>query len=97
MPLARAILAESESAGSPQTAQTDTVDVTESAKPELDSGDAGEQDAAQEYVLNTRSMKFHLPDCSGVAAMSESNRQDYTGSREELITQGYAPWVICQP
>lgn len=90
-------LAESESAGSPQTAQTDTVDVTESAKPELDSGDAGEQDAAQEYVLNTRSMKFHFPDCSGVAAMSESNRQDYTGSREELIAQGYAPCGICQP
>ena len=49
------------------------------------------------YVLNTSSKKFHLPDCSGVSSMSESNRQDYTGTREDLIAQGYSPCGICKP
>lgn len=50
-----------------------------------------------EYVLNTNSRKFHLPDCSGAANMSEANRQDYTGSRELLIAQGYEPCGQCDP
>ena len=49
------------------------------------------------YVLNTSSKKFHLPNCSGVSSMSESNRQDYTGTREDLIAQGYSPCGICNP
>ena len=58
------------------------------------SGSAEEQGT---YVLNTSSMKFHEPDCSGVASMSDANRQDYTGSRQDLIDQGYAPCGICKP
>lgn len=52
---------------------------------------------AMSYVLNTSSKKFHVPDCSGVASMKESNRQDFTGSREELIGEGYEPCGICKP
>ena len=58
------------------------------------SGSAEEQGI---YVLNTSSMKFHLPTCSGVESMSPSNRQDYTGSRQDLIDQGYSPCGICKP
>ena len=50
-----------------------------------------------DYVLNTRSMKFHLPDCSGVDRMNSANRQDYTGSRQDLLDQGYSPCGICDP
>ena len=55
------------------------------------------QAEGQHYVLNTRSMKFHLPECSGVATMSESNRRDYTGSRQALLDQGYSPCGSCNP
>lgn len=51
----------------------------------------------QEYVLNTNSMKFHYPDCSGVEKMSDSNRQDVTATRDELIARGYEPCGICNP
>ncbi len=50
-----------------------------------------------DYVLNTRSMKFHYPSCSGVSSMSESNRVDYTGTREELLAQGYSSCGRCNP
>ena len=59
--------------------------------------DAGQSGAGQHYVLNTSSMKFHLPDCPGVSNMSEQNKQEYTGSREELIAQGYSPCGTCDP
>lgn len=49
------------------------------------------------YVLNTRSMKFHLPACESVSAMSEHNKQEFTGTREELIAQGYTPCGNCKP
>ena len=50
-----------------------------------------------EYILNTNSKKFHLPDCSGVASMNPNNREDYTGDRQTLIDQGYEPCGICKP
>ena len=49
------------------------------------------------YILNTNSHKFHLPSCSSVDSMSEKNKEDYYGTREELIDQGYEPCGSCQP
>lgn len=49
------------------------------------------------YVLNKRSMKFHYPDCSGIRDMSPKNREDYTGTRDEVIAMGYSPCGICKP
>jgi DNA-entry nuclease len=56
-----------------------------------------EEAASCDYVLNTSSHKFHLPDCSGVSSMKAENRQDYTGDREDLIAQGYTPCGTCKP
>ncbi len=58
---------------------------------------AEEGEAAFTYVLNTRSGKFHDPGCSGAADIKEENRQTYTGSREDLLAQGYSPCGQCQP
>ena len=49
------------------------------------------------YVLNTNSMKFHSPDCSSAADISPENRQEYTGTRENLVAQGYSPCGRCKP
>ena len=49
------------------------------------------------YVLNTSTMKFHMPDCSAVESMSQKNRIDYMGSRDELIQEGYSACGICKP
>lgn len=54
-----------------------------------------EQEA--DYVLNTSSKKFHRPDCPSVDSMSGKNRQEYHGTREELIAQGYEPCGSCHP
>lgn len=49
------------------------------------------------YVLNTNTRRFHDPTCASVGAMKEKNRRDFTGSREELIEQGYIPCGNCKP
>ena len=51
----------------------------------------------QTYILNTNTNKFHLPDCSGVRDIKEKNREEYTGTREEILKQGYEPCGRCHP
>lgn len=51
----------------------------------------------QTYVLNVNSRKFHDPSCSGVKDIKAGNRQDYTGSRDDLIMQGFEPCGRCRP
>jgi len=52
---------------------------------------------AQNYVVNTNSKKFHLPDCSDVDKMKKENRQSVRASRDELIAEGYEPCQHCNP
>lgn len=49
------------------------------------------------YVLNTNTMKFHIPSCHDVGKISTENRQDYTGTRDEVIAKGYSPCGHCHP
>jgi DNA-entry nuclease len=66
------------------------------------SGTASDKDSSdpvseQTYILNTSSKKFHKESCSGVKSMKEKNKKVYTGKREEVIEQGYAPCGNCHP
>lgn len=53
--------------------------------------------SANEYVLNTNSMKFHNPSCSSVNSISDKNRKTVTKTRSELIDEGYSPCGSCNP
>ncbi len=49
------------------------------------------------YILNTNSHKFHAPSCSSVDQMSDSNKEEFTGTRDEVIAMGYEPCGRCNP
>lgn len=51
----------------------------------------------QDYIINKNSGKFHTPDCESAAKMKEENKEYFTGTREELIEQGYDPCGNCKP
>ena len=51
----------------------------------------------KKYVLNTKTMKFHLPGCAEVNRITEENRKNTTTTRESLIDQGYTPCQKCNP
>ena len=65
----------------------------------LDDGDNSDKavSAEETYILNTNNKKFHKPDCASVNQMSEGNKVEYTGSREDLMAQGYSPCGSCKP
>lgn len=53
--------------------------------------------ATCDYVLNTKSRKFHKPECQSVKRMKDKNKEYFTGSRDELIEDGYDPCGSCKP
>lgn len=59
--------------------------------------DTSSPTSAATYILNSKSKKFHLPTCSSIGQMKEANKEEYTGSRDELIAQGYDPCKKCNP
>lgn len=57
----------------------------------------GEEESDETYILNTSSKKFHKPTCSGVSSMKEENKEEYVGTKGELITDGYTACGTCKP
>ena len=49
------------------------------------------------YILNISTKKFHRPGCSSVGQMKESNKEEFTGSRDDVIARGYDPCKRCNP
>ena len=72
--------------------ETDTA-----ASPGYDEGSVSEGLGISDgYILNTNSKKIHLPDCSAVDNMSDSNKA-YTDDYDQAISEGYTPCKICNP
>ena len=67
----------------------------------IPSGDNNDQTPSDEvienFVLNTSSKKFHLPARKCSDSISEKNRQEYAGTREALIKDGYSACGTCKP
>ena len=49
------------------------------------------------YIVNTRTGKFHLPDCTDAKSISKRNRKERRGCRGELIAEGFTPCGKCRP
>ena len=49
------------------------------------------------YILNKNSKKFHYEDCSSVKTIKDENKEEYVGTREDLISKGYDPCGNCTP
>ena len=77
----------------------DTTDKTDNKDESSDSDSKEESNPDKEgtYVLNINSKKFHYPDCYQVDRMDDVNKEEFTGSRAELIADGYTPCGICKP
>lgn len=49
------------------------------------------------YILNTNTHKFHDPSCPSANKISEKNRQEFNGTRDDVLSMGYAPCHECRP
>ena len=100
-----ALTADPKSTGSPATSTAVPTEDSEAtseptAKPAAGAAASAtsEPDAEEhDYILNTKSKKFHWPDCSGIKNMAEKNRKEFTGTREEVVDMGFSSCGICKP
>lgn len=74
--------------------ESNTSDADGAGSNKASSQGASEQ---QDYILNVKNKKFHKPDCSATSDISSANKQDFTGTRNQLIARGYSPCGICKP
>lgn len=68
-----------------------------SSAPVIAAAAASVASSGTDYVLNTNTHKFHYPSCSSVSDMKPENTSYFTGSRDEVIAQGYKPCGRCKP
>ena len=76
----------------PEIIRLEPVEQQEPVERELPS-----EEKSQTYILNTNTKKFHYPSCSSVNSMKDKNKQEYTGSRDDIIAMGYDPCKRCYP
>lgn len=77
--------------------KTATVTPTPSPEPEKQEPVNGSEASQADYILNTNTKKFHYPTCSSVNDMKEKNKQEFFGTRDEAISNGYSPCGCCKP
>jgi len=53
------------------------------------------EDHTDLYILNTGSKKIHRPSCSYAQKMSESNKKEFSGNIDELLSEGYEKCGTC--
>lgn len=70
---------------------------SDAALASADASASSASSAQQDYVLNVKNKKFHKPSCTAAGEIASANRQDFTGTREELIERGYSPCGQCKP
>lgn len=80
------------------------IDTSDDDRNENTGNENGEDDnggeisgEAADYVLNTNSKKYHLPDSSCVDKIKAENRENYHGTKEDLEDDGYVACKICKP
>ena len=50
-----------------------------------------------DYILNTNTKKFHYAGKSCAPKSDSKNYKEYSGTRDDLINEGYAPCGTCKP
>lgn len=76
---------------------TDKTAVAAAADTETASSTLPENSEKVTYILNKNTHKFHVPSCPSAADIKPKNRKEFTGTREDVVAQGYNPCKRCHP
>lgn len=72
-------------------------EISEAPDEEIFTESVDGSDGGPTYILNINSNKFHLPTCGSAEDISEKNRKEYFGTREDAVKDGYSPCGRCNP
>lgn len=73
-----------------------TIDYT-TGDSALEGSQSAQSSLGYDYVVNTNSKKFHKPDCSSVKQITDADCLMLSGSRQDMLNQGYNPCGRCKP
>lgn len=73
-----------------------TADISAADDSDAENGE-DQEPKEQTYILNKNTKKFHKPECSSVDDIKAENKSGFTGTREELIADGFDPCGKCRP
>ena len=73
-----------------------TADISAADDSDAENGE-DQEPKEQTYILNKNTKKFHKPGCSSVDDIKAENKSGFTGTREELIEDGFDPCGKCRP
>lgn len=54
-------------------------------------------ESMETYILNINTMKFHKPECKSAKRIHDTNKKEYSGTRNDVISMGYEACEICKP
>lgn len=69
----------------------------DSSKETSENTKTDKEEKKQNYVINTKTKKFHNADCKSVATTDEENKETVKENRSDLIADGYEPCGNCKP
>ncbi len=72
-----------------------TEKVTQTEKQTAITEQADDTPAGITYILNKNTKKFHYSSCGSAKKIKDKNREEYKGTRDELIEMGYSPCGNC--
>lgn len=73
------------------------VDLTPTQAPETQGAKHNSASSEFTYILNTNTLKFHLPSCHSADKIAPENRSDFNGTRDDVIAMGYDTCGNCNP
>ncbi len=86
-----------ESTLSGDAVQRSSSEVAGAVENQVNTSDNNTTKQSSMYILNNNTKKFHLPNCESVNDIKEKNKEEYIGTRDELITRGYDPCKRSNP
>lgn len=67
-------------------------------KNEIDSDNNDSDESTDvDYIINKNTGKFHYPSCHSVDQMNDENKVEFSGNRDDLISEGYDACGNCNP
>ena len=76
--------------------ETQTQSAQDDTSPDNNAKSTSE-DVSHTYILNKNTKVFHEVGCSSVSKMKDSNKEEFSGSRDSVINRGYKPCSKCNP
>lgn len=77
--------------------QLENQNISSSTTSSIPSISSNSKENLETYILNKNTKVFHYPECSSTSNMKESNKEEYTGTRGQIINRGYKPCQKCNP